>query len=725
MQQIKIRALDILGKPISKIADKILLDIEYNKTITHTLSNPKEESDGIYIFDNIPSNISPFANIFIRLASNTLVPNTSNRYYCQNPYFLPKTCTQINKFQAMLDNTKSTPYVFDMQIQTKANIGIIKAYKKDKDSKDFLPSGIDGLSNPHNEIYTIDIEQEIQLRAFVYEGQRTYTPQKEIKDTSKQTKQNHALQRGNITKTIIANKHILDNIAEEDIKWAFKIVDNSYHGKNATTGRLKEGTNQSEPFPPLTNKLSTINLTDKNYKRLDSIPSNNDYVEIEGKYGTILELKLADLFDENLLNPNNKETLINKNIIFFAYDKNAGINTSNDIKRNAYRVYSDKGTSDSRIVTTDRVTAIELKIVKTRFRLEFDGNVLVFLENEREIIHKPARSGMPLNNLKADSKENMERKRFALPDINNQSFYYDLYLHKQDSTKPLEEGIYYLKVENVVGLLDYYILNKNNDDLGKYKIPLYDNENMTNTNTTGTSYSIHGGKELGDNKGIDLANNAKVFFEVLKQYVKNTKIAIPLNVKYQKRILITIERFKQTTESTKSRMNIFIDGKRVVSKDNITDKLQNSSLNQTNPYAYILERNGPDCIGGELKLRIPEGRYGVSWYDDNNAPNFQKNTLNLKNNFVHQDRHILIHDGFSPKMSDGCLLIKSKEAKDKDGNIVDNVLDEKAHKSIDFHSNVQKKLTKEILGKTTNNIKEFVEMYIEIKVRNSFEINTN
>ena len=725
MQQIKIKALDIFGKPISKIADKILLDIEYNKTITHTLSNPKEQSDGIYVFDNIPSNISPFANIFIRLASNTLVPNTSNRYYCQNPYFLPKTCTQINKFQAMLDNTKSTPYMFDMQIQTKANIGIIKAYKKDKDSKDFLPSGIDGLSNPYNEIYTIDIEQEIQLRAFVYEGQRTYTPQKEIKDTSKQTKQNHTLQRGNITKTIIANKHILDNIAEEDIKWAFKIVDNSYHGKNATTGRLKEGTNQSEPFPPLTNKLSTINLTDKNYKRLDSIPSNNDYVEIEGKYGTILELKLADLFDENLLNPNNKETLINKNIIFFAYDNNAGINTSNDIKRNAYRVYSDKGTSDSRIVTTDRVTAIELKIVKTRFRLEFDGNVLVFLENEREIIHKPARSGMPLNNLKADSKENMERKRFALPDINNQSFYYDLYLHKQDSTKPLEEGIYYLKVENVVGLLDYYILNKNNDDLGKYKIPLYDNENMTNTNTTGTSYSIHGGKELGDNKGIDLANNAKVFFEVLKQYVKNTKIAIPLNVKYQKRILITIERFKQTTESTKSRMNIFIDGKRVVSKDNITDKLQNSSLNQTNPYAYILERNGPDCIGGELKLRIPEGRYGVSWYDDNNAPNFQKNTLNLKNNFVHQDRHILIHDGFSPKMSDGCLLIKSKEAKDKDGNIVDNVLDEKAHKSIDFHSNVQKKLTKEILGKTTNNIKEFVEMYIEIKVRNSFEINTN
>ncbi|TQR40004.1 hypothetical protein, partial [Campylobacter troglodytis] len=108
MQQIKIKALDIFGKPILNIADKILLDIEYNNIITHTLSNPKEQDGGIYIFDNIPSNVSLFANVFIRLASNTLVPNTSNRYYCQTPYFLHNTCTQINKFQAMLDNAKPT-----------------------------------------------------------------------------------------------------------------------------------------------------------------------------------------------------------------------------------------------------------------------------------------------------------------------------------------------------------------------------------------------------------------------------------------------------------------------------------------------------------------------------------------------------------------------------------------------------------------------------------------
>ncbi|MGX2973240.1 DUF5675 family protein, partial [Helicobacter sp. T3_23-1059] len=502
-------------------------------------------------------------------------------------------------------------------------------------------------------------------------------------------------------------------------RWAFKIVDNSYHGRKATTGRLKDKTNQSEPFPPLTNKISNINLTDKNHKQLDSIPTNKDYVEIEGKYGTILELKLADLFDEKLLNPNNKETLVNRNIIFFAYDKNVGINTSDDIKHNAYCIYNDndkKGTAKE--VYADRITSIELKIIETRFRLEFDGNVLVFLENEREIIHKPARSGMPLNNLKADSKENMERKRFALPDINNQSFYYDLYLHKQDSTKPLEEGKYYLKIENVISLLDYYILNKNNDDLGKYKISLYNDKNMTNTNTTSTSYTIHGGKELGDTKGIDLANNAKDFFEVLKQYVKNTKIAIPLNVQYQKRILITIERFKQTTESTKSRMNIFIDGNRVDSKGNITDKLQNSSLNQTNPYAYILERNGPDCIGGELKLRIPEGRYGVMEWNIETGNETRNNTIKLTNNFVYKDRNILIHNGNTPKNSDGCLLINKKNDDIDDILSDSNTIKKAFYDALRDQNGVIKKYFNGI------NKDEIIE-HIEIRIRNVFEINND
>ncbi|WP_181881779.1 hypothetical protein [Helicobacter sp. MIT 14-3879] len=45
---------------------------------------------------------------------------------------------------------------------------------------------------------------------------------KEIKDNTKQIKQNHALQQGNITKTIITDKLRYNDIAEEEIKWAFK-----------------------------------------------------------------------------------------------------------------------------------------------------------------------------------------------------------------------------------------------------------------------------------------------------------------------------------------------------------------------------------------------------------------------------------------------------------------------------------------------------------------------
>ncbi|TLD83053.1 hypothetical protein LS69_010160, partial [Helicobacter sp. MIT 05-5294] len=63
------------------------------------------------------------------------------------------------------------------------------------------------------------------------------------------------------------------------------------------------------------------------------------------------------------------------------------------------------------------------------------------------------------------------------------------------------------------------------------------------------------------------------------------------------------------------------------------------------PFAYILERNGPDSIGGELKLRIPSGRYGVNW---GLSSTFNINTFNLSNDFVHKDRKVLVHYGNSP-----------------------------------------------------------------------------
>ncbi|MGX2973322.1 hypothetical protein, partial [Helicobacter sp. T3_23-1059] len=289
--------------------------------------------------------------------------------------------------------TYPAPFRFQTREQSSVLIGLIKAYKiphfhyNHYGKVDINNDNTESIYSWKNEIYTIDIKQTIRLKAFVYKKQKTYVAQNKnnIYANNEEPTNVPALQ-GNITKII---KKISSDEAQ-NIKWAFKIVDDSYHGQNVKTGRLKERTtDQGEPFPPLGNKDFIINLADKNHTRLDFIPKG--YVEIEGKYGTTLALKLCDLFDKKLLmkdytsknDDNKQDTLINKNIIFFAYDKNVGINTSNDTKHNAYRVYSDKGTGNSRIVTQDRVASIELKIVKSRFGLEFDGQTLKFLENKR------------------------------------------------------------------------------------------------------------------------------------------------------------------------------------------------------------------------------------------------------------------------------------------------------------------------------------------------------
>lgn len=281
-----------------------------------------------------------------------------------------------------------------------------------------------------------------------------------------------------------------------------------------------------------------------------------------------------------------------------------------------------------------------------------------------------ARSGMPIENFQEDSRENKERQRFCIPYKENTSFYYDRDLHTQDSTKPLKEGVYYIK-PNANDAPHRIIGDK---ELGKHKLSLYSiNKEKMDANYP-TSYSIHGGKELGDAQGIDLAQSMKNFYKKIGAIAQNIDY-IPLKVQYQKRILIVIERFKQTSESTKGRMNIYIDSKRVDSNGNIIGEQTKqyeyyhpNSLPTSNPYAYILERNGPDSIGGEIKLRIPSGRYNVVW---KNSSKFGE-VLNLKNDFVGVERAILIHNGNSPKDSDGCLLI-NKIDNNKENALTDSL----------------------------------------------------
>lgn len=129
-----------------------------------------------------------------------------------------------------------------------------------------------------------------------------------------------------------------------------------------------------------------------------------------------------------------------------------------------------------------------------------------------------------------------------------------------------------------------------------------------------------------------------------------------------------------------------------------------------------------------LYCRIPSGRYNTLWHKEKDVSELKKgekapwnaNTLNLYNNFVGQGRAILIHSGNSPKHSDGCLLINQNQIfKDKAQTIeLDNIL--QAGKKDILAEHIKTKFTKAILGKTTQNLKEFVRKHVEIQIINCF-----
>ncbi len=660
-----------------KVYAKASGNIEYTEVGNYNLANNSlwNQDDAI----EIETNIEGYLQLFYRF-------ELCNSLYYPNPICLMG-------ISPLLYTCIATPYDlrFIRKEQGNALVGVIKAYKAN--SNKTLPNDITALSYPKQEIYTIDIEQTIRLNAFVYEKQTSYENSDDIIN-------------GNITKTL-AN---LNDVKEEDIAWAFKIVNGTY---------LASGNNtRSNPFPTLGNK-QTINISNK--QLLSSIPDG--YVEIEDKQGSSIDISLKDIFNESLLDSSNEDNIINKNIIFFAYNKeqknsnrqviSGGINTNttneSNYKDNAYCMYSNNGkTGSSKIVTNDRVTSIELNIVESRFRLEFDGKTLAFLENEHIINEWEARSGSPINNLAEDSNENKYRKRFKVESTDNKSFYYDMNIHTDSSTKPLTEGdcnVFY---------------NPNN-----------------------LQFQIN---------NIDLLSNQQNIQSTLKSYI-NKMMNIPLKVKYQKRILITIDRYKQTLESTKARMDIYLDGKRVKAeiegtisyiktKNNktgkeettkvdtrkikditITDEIYNPTgstsqiTNSTtiigNPYAYILERPGPDSIAGEVNLRIPEGRYDVEWQSSGNFTD----VLRLTNNYVGSGRGVLIHTGNSPKDSAGCLLINKT-----DDGIDNKLLDSGVMKNILANAiNTANGFIRKYIFDTNETNETEVVKHIEIKVINTFK----
>jgi len=77
------------------------------------------------------------------------------------------------------------------------------------------------LSCHNNEIYIIDLDQEIQLRALIYEKQKTYM--EKVADDTTQVETRYKSQKGNVnvTKILDTEQSLQSN---DNIRWAFKIV---------------------------------------------------------------------------------------------------------------------------------------------------------------------------------------------------------------------------------------------------------------------------------------------------------------------------------------------------------------------------------------------------------------------------------------------------------------------------------------------------------------------
>lgn len=72
---------------------------------------------------------------------------------------------------------------------------------------------------------------------------------------------------------------------------------------------------------------------------------------------------------------------------------------------------------------------------------------------------------------------------------------------------------------------------------------------------------------------------------------------------------------------------------------------------------YTLEPAGDDCVTPGRDLRIPQGRYDVSW---EYSPRFGRVLPTLFNQSVLKARRILIHSGNYPEHTLGCILLGAK-----------------------------------------------------------------
>ena len=110
-----------------------------------------------------------------------------------------------------------------------------------------------------------------------------------------------------------------------------------------------------------------------------------------------------------------------------------------------------------------------------------------------------------------------------------------------------------------------------------------------------------------------------------------------------------------------------------------------------------------------LILRIPEGRYEAQWHNYG----IRINTLQIHNRFVSLGRSILIHNGNTPKDSEGCMLINDYFMNDIDDIIFQN----------EQKGKTKEQRLKELLeNKLGKNLDKTIKNNVSIYVNNKFKI---